>query len=457
MRKTLIAQRSLFDQAIDTLVSLFKPDRKLQMMDQVLAANPQIIELVHQDLTAGLSKTGAWGISAEQVLRTAIIRQWKQYSYRELADRLNDGVCLRWFTRFYSEPVPHFTSLQKVLKSIGAATWDKINDVLVEYAKARKLESGRALRTDTTVVATDIHYPTDARLLWDSIRVLTRLMIRCRQLLPEADFGFANRTKSSKKLCYKIAMAKGPKAPKKRRQLYRRLIRTANEVFAMASCCFEQLQQWNGFDLMQLCDELDHYLTLSAVTIDQCERRVLNGEKVPAAEKIVSIFEEHTDIIKRGKSQSKTEFGHKVLFTTGKSGLITQYESFRGNPDDGQMLPAVLARHQHQYNRGPKALSADRRFFSADNESKARQYGVERISINKPGYRSKARRQLEKERWFKDLQRFRAGIEGIISALMRGYGLKRCVWKGWQSFQSYVGLAVVTFNLQKIAELSMSK
>lgn len=457
MRKTLIAQRSLFDQAIDTLVSLFKPDRKLQMMDQVLAANPQIIELVHQDLTAGLSKTGAWGISAEQVLRTAIIRQWKQYSYRELADRLNDGVCLRWFTRFYSEPVPHFTSLQKVLKSIGAATWDKINDVLVEYAKARKLESGRALRTDTTVVATDIHYPTDARLLWDSIRVLTRLMIRCRQLLPEAGFGFANRTKSSKKLCYKIAMAKGPKAPKKRRQLYRRLIRTANEVFAMASCCFEQLQQWNGFDLMQLCDELDHYLTLSAVTIDQCERRVLNGEKVPAAEKIVSIFEEHTDIIKRGKSQSKTEFGHKVLFTTGKSGLITQYESFRGNPDDGQMLPAVLARHQHQYNRGPKALSADRRFFSADNESKARQYGVERISINKPGYRSKARRQLEKERWFKDLQRFRAGIEGIISALMRGYGLKRCVWKGWQSFQSYVGLAVVTFNLQKIAELSMSK
>ena len=457
MRKTLIAQRSLFDQAIATLVSLFKPDRKLQMMDQVLAANPQIIELVHQDLTVGLSKTGAWGISAEQVLRTAIIRQWKQYSYRELADRLNDGVCLRWFTRFYSEPVPHFTSLQKVLKSIGAATWDKINDVLVQYAKARKLESGRALRTDTTVVEANIHYPNDARLLWDSIRVLTRLMIRCRKLLPDTDFGFANRTKRSKKLCYKITMAKGPKAPKKRRKLYRQLLKVANEVFDMASWCFEQLQHWDGFDLMQLRNELDHYLTLSAVTIDQCERRVLNGEKVPAADKIVSIFEEHTDIIKRGKSQSKTEFGHKVLFTTGKSGLITQYESFRGNPDDGQMLPAVLARHQHQYGRGHKALSADRRFFSADNESKARQYGVERISINKPGYRSKARRQLEKERWFKDLQRFRAGIEGIISALMRGYGLKRCVWKDWQSFQSYVGLAVVTFNLQKIAELSMSK
>ena len=457
MRKTLIAQRSVFDQSIDTLVALFKPDAKLKKMDQIMDANPQILELVHKDLTRGLSKTGAWGMSAEQVLRAAIIRQWKQYSYRELADRLKDGVCLRWFTRFYSEPVPHFTSLQKVIKVIGAATWQKINDLLIQYAKAHKLETGKALRTDTTVVATDIHYPTDARLLWDSIRVLTRLMIGCRQLLPEADFGFANRTKSSKKLCYKIAMAKGPKAPKKRRKLYRRLIRNANEVFTMASHCFDHLQHWQGFDLERLADRLDHYLTLSAVAIEQCERRVLRGEAVPAADKIVSMFEEHTDIIKRGKSGAKAEFGHKVLIASGKSGLITQYESFRGNPDDAQMLAAVLAKHHQQYGGGPKALSADRRFYSADNESKAQKYGVARLSINKPGYRSQARIKFEKERWFKDLQRFRAGIEGIISALMRGYGLKRCLWKGWQSFQSYVGLAIVTFNLQKIAELSPTK
>jgi IS5 family transposase len=348
MRKTLIAQRSVFDQSIDTLVALFTPDAKLKKMDQIMDANPQIIELVHNDLTRGLSKTGAWGMSAEQVLRAAIIRQLKRYSYRELADRLKDGVCLRWFTRFYSEPVPHFTSLQKAIKVIGAATWQQINDLLVQYAKVHKLESGKALRTDTTVVATDIHYPSDARLLWDSIRVLTRLMIGCRQLLPQLDFGFANRSKSSKKLCYKIAMAKGLTAPKKRRKLYRRLIKIANEVFAMASHCFDQLQHWPGFDLELLADQLDHYLTLSAVAIDQCERRVLRGEKVPAADKIVSMFEEHTDIIKRGKSGAKTEFGHKVLVASGKSGLITQYESFRGNPDDRQMLPAVLARHRQQ-------------------------------------------------------------------------------------------------------------
>jgi hypothetical protein len=135
MRKTLIAQRSVFDQSIDTLVALFKANAKLHKMDQIMDANPQIIELVHNDLTQGLSKAGAWGMSAEQVLRSAIIRQLKQYSYRELADRLQDGVCLRWFTRFYSEPVPHFTSLQKVIKAIGGSTWEKINDLLVQYAK----------------------------------------------------------------------------------------------------------------------------------------------------------------------------------------------------------------------------------------------------------------------------------------------------------------------------------
>ena len=159
------------------------------------------------------------------------------------------------------------------------------------------------------------------------------------------------------------------------------------------------------------------------------------------------------DIIKRGKSQSPTEFGHKVLITTAKSGLITQYQIFQGNPDDAHMIPDILTIHQKQYGQAPNDLCGDRRFFSLDNEQLAYQEGVKKVSIRKPGYRSKDRKQIEKERWFKTLQHFRAGIEGIISALMRGYGLKCCLWKGWESFKSYVGLSVVSFNLQKIAQL----
>ena len=248
-------------------------------------------------------------------------------------------------------------------------------------------------------------------------------------------------------------MAKGPKAKDNRRRFYKDLIKIANEVFIMGERCLKQLKKHSQAETGSLSEQLDHYLTLSAVAIDQCERRVLKGEKVPASEKIVSIFEEHTDIIKRGKSQSPTEFGHKVLISTAKSGLITQYQVFRGNPDDAHMIPDILIKHHNQYGEAPKNLCGDRRFFSPDNEKEAYKAGVEKVSICKPGYRSKDRKQIEKERWFKNLQRFRAGIEGIISALMRSYGLKRCLWKGWEAFQSYVGLCVVTFNLQKIAAL----
>jgi IS5 family transposase len=279
-------------------------------------------------------------------------------------------------------------------------------------------------------------------------------METARQTIPFMEFCFFNRTRRAKKRCYQIVMTKGPKAPKKRKKLYKDLIKVTNEVFEMAGACCRELAQSAQLEAMALHDSLDHYLTLSAVAIEQCERRVLQGEKVPAEEKIVSIFEEHTDIIKRGKSQCPTEFGHKVLLASAKSGIITQYDIFRGNPCDVTMLPEILEKHQQQYQKPPWHLSADRRFFSADNEKKAYLAGVKRVSICKPGYRSKPRKQIEKQRWFKNLQRKRAGIEGIISALMRGYGLKRCLWKGWEAFQSYVGLSVVTFNLQKIAQLA---
>jgi IS5 family transposase len=278
-------------------------------------------------------------------------------------------------------------------------------------------------------------------------------MERSRQALPGLHFAFAKRTRRAKKLCYRIVMTKGPKAKHNRQRFYKELIKIANEVFLMAERCLNEMSKHPQGKTLSLYEQLDHYLSMSAVAIDQCERRVLKREKVPASEKILSIFEEHTDIIKRGKSQSPTEFGHKVLITTAKSGLITQYQIFRGNPDDANMIPDILAIHQKQYGHAPDKLCGDRRFFSLENEQLAYQESVKKVSICKPGYRSKDRKQIEKERWFKTLQRFRAGIEGIISALMRSYGLKRCFWKGWEAFQSYVGLSVVTFNLQKIAQL----
>ena len=451
MRKRIVSQLALFDQSIHHLTSLIRPSVVLRKMDRVLSENPEIVDLIHADLTGNASEVGANGMSAEQVLRTAILRQMKQYSWRELADRLHDGISLRWFTRFYSAETPHFTTLQKAVTAISDESWQQINDLLVEFAKDHKIEKGRTLRTDTTVVETNASYPRDSRLLWDGIRVLTRIMARIRHQRPDIDFGFANRKRKSKRLCYQITLVKGPKADKTRRKLYSRLIKVANEVFDMGCRCYHQLSGCD--DVPKEYWQLDHYLTMMAPAIDQCERRILKGENVDACEKIVSIFEEHTDIIRRGKSSSSTEFGHKVLFTAGKTGLITQYKVLLGNPGDGDFLPEIIATHKKQFGRTPHGISADRRFFSDDNEAMAYREGVKQVSICKPGYRNKQRKQIEKERWFRNLQKFRAGIEGIISTLMRGYGLKRCIWKGWEAFKRYVALSVVTYNLRKIAVL----
>jgi len=451
MRKKIVTQTSLFDQAIELLSTIFKPDKKLMIIDKIIESNPSILEEVHFNLTESVSNTGRIGISAERVLRSAILKQYKRYSYRELRERVQDSMSFRKFTHFYSDEIPHYTNLQKAIKAINGDAWSQINKILVDYSRCKKIELGRSLRIDTTVSECNIAYPVDARLLNDSVRVLSRIMERCREVIPGLKFNFFKRTKRSKKICYKIVMTKGPKAKERRYKLYKELLKVSKEVYRMGVVSSEELSASPQIEAIAFYNEVKHYLNLFSMAISQCERRVLKGEKVPASEKIVSIFEEHTDIIKRGKSQCPTEFGHKVLFSTGKSGIITQYETFRGNPCDGSMLPDILTTHEKLYGQYPKYLAGDRRFFSIDNEKLAYEKGVAKVSICKPGYRSKDRIEIEKKPWFKKLQKFRAGIEGIISALMRGYGLKRCLWKGWEAFKSYVGLSVVTFNLQKMA------
>ena len=214
MRKKVIAQRALFDQSIDQLIRLITPERVLKKIDAVISGNDRIVACVHEQLTDGISNTGSRGMSAEQILRVAILKQLKQYSWRELAERINDGICLRWFTRFYSAKIPHFTALQKAVRVINADTWTQINDILVESAKCQNLEKGQMLRVDTTVVETNIAYPTDARLLWDSIRVLTRLMVRIREQLPFFDFGFANRTNKDRSVPERSESIQCSRSPK---------------------------------------------------------------------------------------------------------------------------------------------------------------------------------------------------------------------------------------------------
>ncbi len=197
--------------------------------------------------------------------------------------------------------------------------------------------------------------------------------------------------------------------------------------------------------------ELENILPLAEKVYNQAHRRVILGEQVPAEEKIVSIFETHTDIICRGKKGSKTEFGHKFDVATGRSGLITFYRVYKGNPCDGDVLKSALEYHKRLFGRAPERLAADRRYHSEENERIAAEAGVGQIALPKPGRLSEVRKSLQKARWFRRLMRWRAGVEGNLSTLLRGFGLKRCLWRGWKSFQAYVGLGVLTYNLRLLA------
>lgn len=460
MRKKDEPQMTINDYNFLQLGDFIPEDPQLAKMSAILDENRGLLEAVAQDLRQDLAATGAEGMTVEQVLRSAILYQMEGYPYRQLAARLSDSFNFRKFTRFYSRPIPHFSNLERAIKKIRPETWGVLNDLLVQYAIKKKVESGARLRADATVVESNIHYPTDASLLADGIRVLDRLMRGARDNCPGVRFEYHNRTKRAKKLAYKMAMAKGPHAEENRAGWYRELLPLSREVLGLGRGCLAALRSARlSFDeetaARAVAAELAEYLPLVERAADQCARRVQAGEKVPAAEKIVSIFEPHTDIICRGKTLSPAEFGHKVMAATGASGLVLQYEVCAGNRPDDEYFAGLLEKHAAQFGRAPREFSADRRFYHARNEelAAAGPYLVERLAIPKPGRRSAERISLEHEKWFKKLLRFRAGIEGGFSTLLRCFGWSRCLWRGLASFGSWVGLSVFAYNLRKLAAL----
>ena len=461
MRQKMKVQMTTEDYEFLKMARLFSDDTELEKMSAALDEADEILDEVARDLQSGLSDTGAEGMAVEQVLRSAIIYQFKCCSYRELADRLGTDYGFRKFTRFYGRPIPHFSNLEKAIKRIRPETWERLNDLAVALAIKKNLEDGARVRGDTTVAETNIHYPTDAGLLWDCVRVIDRLMKGVREELPQCDFEYHDRTRRVKKRSYQITMAKGKNAQKNRKVWYLNLLKVAGEVLEMARALREALEEskfkFNDATYALLVKaELDEYMALFEQCISQCKRRVKDGEKVPAGEKVVSIFEPHTDIIRRGKTMSPTEFGHKVLAATGASGLALQYKVCEGNPPDSGFFEDMLKKHIEQFGKTPREFTADRRFYHNDNENLAagEPYCVERLAIPKPGRRSQKRIEFEKQRWFKKLMRFRAGIEGGLSTLLRCFGLGRCLWRGVESFKAWVGLSFFAWNLRKIAALT---
>ena len=418
--------------------------RELEAISEILDQNPSISDLVLHDLCDKVSsKNGARGMTAEQVLRCALIKQTHQFSYEKLAFHLADSQSFRTFCRLPWGYTPSKTVLQENISKIGECSWQEVNRVLVSWADRKGLERGRKIRVDATTVESDIHYPTDSQLLYDAIRVLTRFLKRVGQ---RESVSFVDHTRRAKRRCLNIRNSRG----EKRKQHYRDLLKVAGKTQGYASGALEQAEQWRDPISQALAGELAHYLDLMGRVIQQTQRRVLQGEKVPAREKIVSIFEEHTDIIEKGARESI--FGHKLYLTVGKSSLILDALLIEGNPADSQQVEPLLERQCDLYGRYPRQASFDGGFASADNLKWAKGQGVRDVAFAKKCGLSIE--DMVRSSWvYKQLRRFRAGIEGCISTAKRVFGLTRCLWKGWAHFQRYVHLSVVSYNLVVLARL----
>ena len=440
-------------------------DPSLRAISEFLDQHLTLIEQVRKDLERGLknARTGRNGIAPSQVLRSLVLMRVKNWDYREVRERINDGFTLRSFTEFDSQPVPKHDAFNRAFNRLTPETLRDINQLVVQAAVQLGLEDGKTLRVDTTVVESNIHYPTDASLLWDSVRTITRLIENLQEKLPGRVQGFTNRTRSARRRMQAIQRMTAAQRSQQQEPKYRELIRITEQVVNNARQVVEKAKAASagaGADLIaslsidSLRSEITGYCKLADRVIDQSRRRVLQGEQVPTAEKIYSIFESHTDLIKRGKAQKPVEFGHKVFLAESAQGLITDYQVLDGNPSDTDHVQSSLDRHQQTFGNPPELYATDRGFFSVENVQSCEKAGVTQVSIpQRGGHKTAEQDALERSKAFKQGQRFRAGIEGRISVLFRGRGMKRCSFKGRQHFELLVGAAVLANNLLRIADL----
>lgn len=434
-------------------------NRILEEISRLLDSKYEIASHAWFDLTDGGKKgtdAGRPSLSADQVVRIAILMRFFAYSYREVEHSVDDSRAAARFLRLgLGSTPPKKSSIQKDVKMLSPETWEMINTVVLEYAAEKGIELGKKIRTDTSVVEANIHHPTDASLLDDCIRVLTRLLDRALETVPKLELAYRDHTRRSRRRILDIHNASGKKDAKRRRlRAYKNILEIARWVFDYGHDAVNVLNDYEGFIDDQVtarlqAKDIDEVLSSMRIVIDQAHRRVLQGETVPVDEKLVSIFEKHTDIIR--KDNRETLFGHKICLSTGASNLVTELVIEKGNPADSSMVERTVKHHETLYGSVPERISFDGGFASQPNLDRAKELGVKVAVFHKK--RGIAVEDMAPSHWiFTSMRRFRAGIEGVISALKRDFGLKRCPWRGERGFHSYVWSGVVAFNLVTIAK-----
>ncbi len=422
---------------------------RYRAISQVLDDNDEILTVVHRDLQS-LSEgdsTGREGdYTSENIMRALIVQHTEGLPFRETVIRIGGEPFLQDFLRMRKKAVMDFTFLDKCFLAIRPQTWRRVNELLARHAVAQETIATNVIRTDTTVVESNIHYPTDASLLWDTWRVASRLLSRAREITPKSVPHRFHDRKVKRLYLYvtRYMPSKSASRQRKVKETFRTLIeRTAWIVAIAGEFCAKTASRRNA--LAALTSELQAHLPSMETIVATAERAQINGEKVPASQRVFSLFEPHTELIKRGRREKPVEFGHKVLLCESAEKFITDYEVYAKQRPDCELTESVIDRHEKLFGMRPEVVAADKGFCPADEKFQELAQRVDTLAIPR-------RMRDFVDKLLAHWQAFRAGIEGTISGLKRAFRLIRCYFRGFRSFEAAVGLGVFCHNLIVLAD-----
>jgi IS5 family transposase len=453
-------QAWLFYSPLARQAALLKDD----LLDPVdpLLGDPALLDLVRQCLakrSPRSTRTGRTGMAPDRLLRCCVMKHLKGWSFRDLERELRSNLVYRRFTHFDAETTPDFSVFSRSFALLSPAVTAEIHQRVLRLACEQGVAQGQKLRSDTTAVESNVHYPTDSSLLGDGIRVLSRSLQRIRHECQHGALAVVDHGRAVKHRLLEIGRAAKclTEANQERMQdSYQKLLGLTRGVVRQAS---QVVQRWTKGRLKVVgkvlrvetqIGQLRHFLPLVENVIRQTKERVVEGNS-QVEEKVLSLFEPHTEVIRKGKAHKPNEFGRLVRIDEVENGIVSGYQVLTGNPADTKAWMPALQQHQAGFGRVPEMATADRGYFSAENEREAQALGVKKVALPARGRLSAKRAEQQKQRWFRRALRWRAGCEATISTLKHPFSMARATYKGGPGFVRYVGWCVITKNLFSIA------
>jgi len=450
-------QRSFADGFItEEVTDLWEP--WMRHADEALN-DDRLLEIIQTELSKRCKKSrtrGRPGTTAEVVLRMLLLKHMRGWSFEGVTREVRANLVYREFTGIGGGKVPDDKTMGRLARQMGPEAIETLHQRMVAITVEKKVVEGRRMRVDTTVVETNIHYPTDSTLMGDGVRVLTRVMKKVAGAAGEAGTKFRDRSRSIKRRILEIAYAarnKNEKGQAKMKVAYGKLLETTSRVVGQAkqfsAAIAGQAKQAGQTILLKAKQQLDQMIPRVLQVMKQARARVLEGN-TRSENKLLSVFEPDTEVIRKGKASKPTEFGKMVKIQEAENQIVTHCEVFDQRPSDSDLLTPSIEKHKELFDRAPDLATADAGFFSAANEAAAKELGVKRVAVPSRSTKSEKRKTEQKKRWFKKAQKWRTGCEGRISILKRRHGLNRSRYKGTPGMKRWVGLGVMADNMINI-------